>query len=108
MRAFGAFNFFFFVLHRMSRIDLCLSNIFIMSVHYFLAAFRSMLGTCHNQILFIWRLSRMPRHLNASKRNTAALSDCAVALLLPAVLHNLGLPADLWRAETLPAPLLLL
>lgn len=50
----------------------------------------------------------MPRHLNASKRNTAALSDCAVALLLPAVLHNLGLPADLWRAETLPAPLLLL
>lgn len=80
----------------MSRIDLCLPNIFIMSVHYFLAAFRSMLGTCHNQVLFIWRLGRMPRHLNASKRNTAALSDCAVALLLPAVPRNLRLPADLW------------
>lgn len=94
---FGLFGWFFcFVLHRISRIGLHLSNIFIMSVHYFLAAFRCMLGTFHNQILFIWRLSWMPRHLNASKRNAAALSDCAVALLLPAVPHNLGLPADLW------------
>lgn len=95
------FVFFFFFLHRMSRIGLWLSSIFIMSVHYFLPAFRSMLGTCHNQILFIWRLSGMPRHLNACKRNTAALSDYAVALLLPAVPHNPGLPADLWWAETL-------
>lgn len=89
------FLYFFSVLNRISGIDLCHSNIVIMSVHYFLTAFRSMLGTCHNQILFIWRLSRMPRHLNASKRNTAALTDCAMALLLPAASHNLRLPADL-------------
>lgn len=101
MIANGGEDFFFFlikcvgfwifliVLNRMSGIDLCHSNIFLMSVHYFLTAFRRMLGTCHNQILFIWRLSRMPRHLNASKRNTAALTDCAMALLLPAASHNL-------------------
>jgi len=90
------FWIFFVVLNRMSGIDLCHSNIFIMSMHYFLTAFRSRLGTCHNQILFIWRLSRMPRHLNASKRNTAALTDCARALLLPAASHHLRLLADLW------------
>lgn len=105
----GLLDFFFVVVrNRMSGIDLCHSNIFIMSVHYFLTAFRSMLGTCHNQILFIWRLSRMPRHLNASKRNTAALTDCAMALLLPAASHNLWLPADLWWAETLSSARLLL
>lgn len=78
---------FVVVLNRMSGIDLCHSSIFIMSAHCFLTAFGSMLGTCHNQTLFIWRLSRMPRHLNASKRSTAALSDCAAAL--PAASRNL-------------------
>lgn len=109
IKCVGFWIFFVVVFKRMSGIDLCHSNIVIMSVHYFLTPFRSMLGTCHNQILFIWRLSRMPRHLNASKRNTAALTDCAMALPLPVASHNLRLPADLWWTETLsPARLLLL
>lgn len=62
---------------------------FVMSVLYFLTALRSMLGSCHNQILFIWTLCRMPRNLNASKGNAAALTDCAMTLFLPAASHNL-------------------
>lgn len=88
--------FFAVVLNRMSGIDFCRSNVFIMPVHYFPAAFTSMLGTCPNQTVFVWRPSRVPGHLNASKRNTAALADCAMALLLPAASEYLQLPADLW------------
>lgn len=95
IKCVGFWVFFVVVLNRMSGIDLCHSNIFIMPVHYFPAAFTSTLGTCPNQIVFVWRLGRMPRHLNASKRNTAASADCAMALLLPAASQYLRLPADL-------------
>lgn len=102
----GLLGFFVVVLSRKGGIDLCHSSIFIMSAHCSLTAFRSMLGTCHNPILFMWRLGRMPRHPNTSKRNTAALTDCAVALL--AASHNLWLPTDLWWTETPSSAQLLL
>lgn len=62
---------------------------FVMSVLYFLTVLRSMLGSCHNQILLIWRLCRMPGNLNASKGNTAALTNCAMTLFLPAASYSL-------------------